>query len=501
MRCTASYMILALALTACGGDDDEVPATIEPRSRYAGRCQSPRSGVDPFSGERFTDSKGSLLDEQLWLRSWTDDTYLWYSEVPANNPKQFATATDYFAKLKTEALTPSGKKKDQFHFSYETSFWERLSSSGIEASYGFQIVLLSRSPPRRAVIAYTEPNTPASAAGIGRGADIKTVDGVDLVNGSNVDVLNAGLSPAGPGETHTFGIIDLGATASRTVTLTSASITSVPVRNFPVIATPMGTVGYMVFNDHIATAEKGLFDAVTQLSGAGISDLVLDMRYNGGGYLAIASQLGYMIAGPARTAGKTFEQEQFNDKHPTMDPVTGQPLAPTPFVDETLGLSVDAGAKLPSLGLSRVFILTGPGTCSASEAVMNGLAGIDVDVIQIGATTCGKPYGFYPEDNCGTTYFSIQFQGVNNKGFGDYADGFVPGGTGVFPHSCAVADDFTHALGDPAEGRLAAALAYRTTGSCPPPPTALRERGVVDLSAADGDVPKSIWQQNRILSR
>jgi len=131
---------------------------------------------------------------------------------------------------------------------------------------------------------------------------------------------------------------------------------------------------------------------------------------------------------------------------------------------------------------------------------MNGLAGIDVDVIQIGDTTCGKPYGFYPEDNCGTTYFSIQFRGVNNKNFGDYADGFVPGGTGIFPHGCAVADDFTHPLGDPAEARLAAALLYRSTGACPPPPSGLRERNV-DLSAADGEVPKSAWRQNRIMTR
>jgi hypothetical protein len=179
-----------------------------------------------------------------------------------------------------------------------------------------------------------------------------------------------------------------------------------------------------------------------------------------------------------------------------MDPVTGQPIAPTPFLDKTLGFSVDEGQALPTLGLSRVFVLTGPGTCSASEAVLNGLAGIDVQVIQIGATTCGKPYGFYPADNCGTTYFSIQFQGVNNKGFGDYPDGFVPG---VGFAGCVVGDDFTHAIGDPAEGRLAAALSYRATGVCPPQPAARSTE--IDLSSADGEVPRSIWRQNRIMTR
>jgi carboxyl-terminal processing protease len=91
-------------------------------------------------------------------------------------------------------------------------------------------------------------------------------------------------------------------------------------------------------------------------------------------------------------------------------------------------------------------------------------------VIEIGSTTCGKPYGFYPQDNCGTTYFSIEFRGVNAQGFGDYSDGFSPENTvnpaGVTIPGCSVADDFTHALGDPNEAQLAEALAYRSGGAC-----------------------------------
>ena len=105
-------------------------------------------------------------------------------------------------------------------------------------------------------------------------------------------------------------------------------------------------------------------------------------------------------------------------------------------------------------------LLTTGNTCSASEAIINGLRGVDVEVNLIGGTTCGKPYGFYPQPNCGTTYFAVQFQGVNAKGFGDYADGMAP--------TCAVADDYQHALGDANEGMLAAALQYRTTGRCTP---------------------------------
>ena len=82
-----------------------------------------------------------------------------------------------------------------------------------------------------------------------------------------------------------------------------------------------------------------------------------------------------------------------------------------------------------------MYIITGPGTCSASESIINSLRGVNVNVYLIGSTTCGKPYGFYPTDNCGTTYFSIQFRGENAANFGDYTDGFSPANTqGVRGH-------------------------------------------------------------------
>ncbi len=178
-----------------------------------------------------------------------------------------------------------------------------------------------------------------------------------------------------------------------------------------------------------------------------------------------------MIAGSARTSGKTFEQLKFNDKHPSTDPVTGRQITPTPFYTQTLGFSAAAGTPLPTLDLPRVFVLTGPGTCSASESVLNSLDGVGVQVIQIGATTCGKPYGFYPEDNCGITYFSIQFKGVNAKGFGDYADGFVPAAAAPVAGftGCVMADDFTRPLGDAGENRLETALNYIMTGTAASP--------------------------------
>jgi hypothetical protein len=295
----------------------------------------------------------------------------------------------------------------------------------------------------------------------------------------------------------------------------STEVTTAPVQNLATVTSPQGAlVGYFQFTDHIATAEPALRDAFAQLAGSNIEDLVIDLRYNGGGFLAIASQVAYMVAGDAQTAGRTFESVQFNDKHPTTNPVTGASLDPLPFLDTTIGLdeTTPASQPLPSLDLSRVFVITGPGTCSASESIMNSLRGVGVEVVQIGSRTCGKPYGFYPTDNCGTTYFSIQFRGVNDAGFGDYSDGFAPAG-GSLPSAtllpgCAVADDFDHLLGDVREARLAAALHYRDSGTCPlvaatgkfedSSPRAVSE-SVPDALALELK-PKSPWRTNRILA-
>jgi C-terminal processing protease CtpA/Prc len=493
----ASIALLSLtstALAACGDNLEGVPSTIEPEELYAGRCASPRTGIDPSTGDDFADTKGSLLDEKLFLRSWIDDTYLWYHEVPRSDPTKFADPLDYFDALKTTVITASGKPKDQFHFTYVTTDWVSLSQSGVEGGYGLQWALINRTPPRKLLVALVDPGTPAATAGLARGAEVTTIDGVNVAQGNDVDTLNRGISP-GVNEAHTFVVVDRVGATPRTVALTSANITSTPVQNVRTLPAPNDKVGYFLFNDHIATAEKGLVAAVTQLRDAAITDLIIDIRYNGGGYLDIAAQLAYMVAGPTATTGKTFEREMFNDKYTTIDPIIGQPLVPTPFLDKTAGFSVNRGQPLPFLGLSRVFVLTGSGTCSASEAVMNGLAGANVEVIQVGSTTCGKPYGFYPQDNCGTTFFAIQFQGVNQKGFGDYADGFVPGGV---LHGCKVADDFTHALGDPAEARLAAALQYRADQTCPPAPAAAT--AVNPLSAVEAEIVKPIWRQNRIMT-
>jgi carboxyl-terminal processing protease len=510
----ATTVLALLAVCGCGGGGSgggngaapNPPAgwqagVFSPASSFAALCVNPRSGINPGTNAPYPDRPGSRTDENNWLRSWSHDLYLWYREIVDRDPALYATA-EYFDLLKTNAITASGKAKDAFHFSMPTDEWQRLAQSGVSAGYGATWAFLADTPPRDVRVAYTEPNSPATAMNILRGATVLAIDGIDVINESTqagIDALNDGLYPAQPNETHDFTIRDPNGT-QRTVTMTSVDLALTPVQHVQVLA---GNVGYMLFNDHLATAEQALIQAVNQL--AGVDDLVLDIRYNSGGYLAIASELAYMIAGSTRTAGRVFERAQFNDQHPNVDPVSGGSLT-TPFYDTSVGLSAPAGQALPNLNLPRVYLLTGANTCSASESIINSLQGINVDVIQIGSTTCGKPYGFYPADNCGTTYFSVQFQGVNALGFGDYADGFSPANTqsdpGVPVTGCSVADDFDHQLGDAAELRLATALDYRVTLACPTPTgVVIPGAAAATLGVREPVVPKRPWLTNRIMRR
>lgn len=474
-----------------------------PSATFAAQCSTPRTGNDPDTGAPYPDVQGSVVSENNWLRSWSNELYLWYDEIVDQDPGLFTTP-DYFDELKTNALTPSGNPKDRFHFTYATDEWRQLSQSGVSAGYGARFLVLSGLPPREVVVAYTEPNSPATTgqANLARGARILEIDGVDIDDPTpaGVDKINAGISPSQLGESHDFRVRDLDG-SERAFTMQTANVTQDPVQDVQRLSLPTGDIGYMVFNSHIATAEQELIDAITLLSG--VDDLVLDLRYNGGGFLYIASQLAYMIAGPNNTAGFTFELLQFNDQHPSTDPVTGNPIEPVPFYDGST-----MGAFLPTLNLSRVFVLTGLSTCSASESVINSLRGVGVEVIQIGSTTCGKPYGFYPADNCGTTYFTIEFRGVNEQDFGDYPDGFSPANTvgtaGVTTPGCSVGDDFDHQFGDPNEARLAAALAYRDNPTCPAPsgfaPSGLSKPGV-PLQPRDGTLIRPPSEEMRILGR
>ena len=482
----ASLVIVTIILTACGGggsggNSSVPPVTVDPGSGWvAGQYDDWRPNTmrnvcaNPRTTDGYSDSSGSVTDENFWIRSYSNDTYLWYSELPDLDPGTVDNTEEYFDLMITDGLSPSGNSKDQFHYSQNTEEYNQYYS-GVSAGYGVRFFIIASSPPRKIIVGYNEPNSPASESSLSRGAEIISIDGEAIVDSNNVDALNAGLFPAALGETHTFVVRDLNATEDRTFTMVSAETTSVPVKNTTTFNVAGTKVGYFTFNSHIKPAETQLINAISQLKAINVEELVIDLRYNGGGYLTIAAELAYMVAG-VMSEGRVFDELTFNDKYTERDPINNNIIDPARFESTAAGFDAPsnptpAGTVLPALGFSRVFVLSSGGTASASEAFINGLRGVDVEVILIGEATRGKPYGWYALDNCGTTYSTIQFKGSNEKGFGDYSDGFFPVASadlsGAEITGCEVADDLSHALGDANEGRLAAALGFIETGACP----------------------------------
>jgi hypothetical protein len=217
--------------------------------------------------------------------------------------------------------------------------------------------------------------------------------------------------------------------------------------------------GYIQFNDHAIGAQDDLVAAFREVKNAGVQDLVLDLRFNSGGFLYIAQSTASMITGPSND-GRIFERLQYNDKRVQETAQSALFFRRSLQFADGPAAQFPVGTPLPQLSLSRVFVLTTDATCSASESIINSLRGVDVQVIRVGTTTCGKPYGFREKDNCGLAYFPIEFQGTNAKGFGDYTTGFAP--------NCEVHDsNRTVPAGDPGDPLLDAAKFYVDNGACP----------------------------------
>jgi hypothetical protein len=245
-----------------------------------------------------------------------------------------------------------------------------------------------------------------------------------------------------------------GITASSAPSAATAAADPVPLTK--VVTSGTGRkVGYVVFNEHSQGAQDKLITAFTSLKAAGVQDLVLDLRYNPGGFLYVAQSAAAMVAGPD-IAGKVFERLRYSAKRDAQSAADTFVFSTAVQVGET---TFGKDSPLPQLGLPRLYVLTSQLTCSASESIINSLRGIGVQVILVGDRTCGKPYGFHRKDNCGLAYFPIEFKVSNAAGFGDYTTGF--------PVQCRVTEDPAKALGDTTEPLLAGALTHIDTGACP----------------------------------
>jgi C-terminal processing protease CtpA/Prc len=270
--------------------------------------------------------------------------------------------------------------------------------------------------------------------GLQRGDVIQTIDGTSaatLLESGNF----AALSPQKVGDTVVLEIAnDAGL---RTVTVTGATYDLQPVAAHAVFTAPDGRkVGYVSLKDFITQAEQPLEAAIGTIRAEGASDIIIDLRYNGGGRISTSVKLASLIAGKPHD-GKVFVRLEYNPK--------------VSFRNSEYKLAANAS------GFGRAIILTGSRTCSASELLVNGLQPF-MEVVTVGGQTCGKPFGFQPVDSCGKTISAVNFESFNALGGGRYYQGFTPG--------CSVKENFAGRLGDPQETLTAAALNRLHTGQC-----------------------------------
>jgi hypothetical protein len=225
--------------------------------------------------------------------------------------------------------------------------------------------------------------------------------------------------------------------------LTAAVYSLQPVQSVTTLRTPGGRqVGYLMVKDMISQALTPIDSAFARFAAAGVQDVVLDLRYNGGGLVSVGGTLASYLAG-LRGSGLTYASLLYNDKRASSN-------------NQRFAFSTPAAG----LTLPRVFVITGRRTCSASEQLINGLRGAGIQVVTVGETTCGKPVGFLPTSACGQTYSVVNFESVNHRGEGRYFDGFDA--------SCEAADPtLSKPLGDPDEDLLKVALSYADAGACP----------------------------------
>jgi C-terminal processing protease CtpA/Prc len=406
---------------------------------------------------------GNQEEEKAWVRSYLDDRYLWYNEIVDVPQENYPLATDYFSKLLV-------KSRDRFSFTIPVAKAQTQIEEGKDAGFGVKWGWITGN---RLFAFYVDPNSPA-AGSISRGNELTAINGRPISSMTRSE-LNGALFPQAADVTLAFTINR--PNASTIVSLTSSIYPMTTVEPPQVINLPgFGKVGYLLFNEQLMVSENQLISAMTYFQQQGVSELALDLRYNTGGFLIIAEELSSMIGGSA-VQGKVFEKLLFNSKH------TGDTDTPAnTFVFSNLDRS---GNLLPQLGLARLFVLTGPITCSASESIINGLLP-HIDVVQIGWTTCGKPYAFRQADFDQDSFFAIDSEGVNSNGTGDYKAGFAP--------TCQVSEDVGRALGDAGEALLSSALYYIQNGSCPSGTTLIAKKQALGKESAGGTEPLLLGQ-------
>lgn len=297
-------------------------------------------------------------------------------------------------------------------------------------------------------VRYVLPNTDAENKGMQRGDIFNSVDGQQLNENNYNDLLSA--------NTYSIGLATFDGTTitstGESISLNKSEYTENPVFITETLNVNGQNIGYLMYNAFTQNFETELNAAFSQFQADGVTDLVLDLRYNGGGSVETATDLASMITGQFN--GQVFYTEQWNADRQEEYGNNG-------IFDNT----ISNGNATNSLNLSRVYIITTQSTASASELVLNGLEPY-INAVQVGDTTTGKFQASFLMYDAPAPQFSrsqanpnhkyvmlpLVFKTANAAGTTDYVDGLFP--------DIPFREDYSNLgqLGDVNEPLLAAAL-------------------------------------------
>ena len=371
--------------------------------------------------------------------------YLWQSNVANLSDNKFANQfdlnrflsgypkpEDLFESLlyKPESLFPASEAVDRFSWIVDDYLELEGQLQGTTNNNGVEFDLSRKSAGSSELIGwvrYIIPNSDASTKNIKRG------DVFYGVNGTQLTISNYQSLLFGSNNDYTLNMADINGVAftpnGKSVSLTKTVLDENPILVNKVIVSGSHKIGYLMYNGFYSNYDTQLNEAFGTLKLQGITDLVLDLRYNGGGSVQTATYLASMITGAY--TGQIFAKQQWNAKIESYF-ASNDPESLKDFFVDKIGTT-----SINSLNLNKIYILTSASSASASELVINGLKPF-INVIQIGDITTGKNVGsitvydspsFGKENRNPNHRYAMQpivLKIVNKDGFGDYQSGLEP---------------------------------------------------------------------------
>jgi C-terminal processing protease CtpA/Prc len=365
---------------------------------------------------------------------YTKDIYLWSDKIPATfNARSYADPSAIMTAIRQYAIEPGFTSSvDRWSFAMKQQEWDNVSS-GVSEDFGITVFFRQDGDLRvRAV----EKASPAGQAGVRRGWRI-----TNLAGSNNITTANASFIVQNVYQSKTTAFtFEKPDGSSVNLTLTAGTYQENPVLLDSVYTAGGKKVGYLVFNSFLgdtAAIYRSFDRTFGRFSNEGVQDLVVDLRYNGGGYVTVAEKLANYLA-PSAANGGVMMTQRFNAKYTSYN-------------------STRTFRKVGPLNLSRIFFIVGSGTASASELLINSLKPY-MEVILLGPSkTHGKPAGYFPIPVGDWYIFPVSFVTVNKAGEGNYYNGFALNNQ--------VADGLDKDWGDLSESAFASAVKYISTGA------------------------------------